>query len=343
MTNLFARGKEPFWQQASTNLIKFVILLHQVLDGYVTLFQVYEHVIDPDKRRARMAEGRRRFGVDAREIVVTKQTHLQTASLTPWDWHVDANGTDTWTAWSAKLQAVLESERLEWRIRQSEASAADADKRAQFEAVQRWFDGDWTRIEPKLRTSIVEGVSVFLSLFDDNPRVKHTFCPPKLLYAARATTDPCAWRRPPPIGELIEQGKVIALNFPAAMNPALARALGTMLKRDFQRAALNRIPAMSAAPDRRWRPALFLCDEYRAFATSRRKRAVRRRKSSSRSRVRRGAFRSSRPRASKPTPGTLPGESWRTLLQGLRTKIFLDAVGRLARASQRISAGALNA
>ena len=47
MTNLFGRGKEPFWQQASTNLVKFVILLHQILDDYVTLFQVYEHVINP--------------------------------------------------------------------------------------------------------------------------------------------------------------------------------------------------------------------------------------------------------------------------------------------------------
>ena len=52
MTNLFGRGKEPFWQQASTNLVKFVILLHQTLDDYVTLFQVYEHVINPDKLRA---------------------------------------------------------------------------------------------------------------------------------------------------------------------------------------------------------------------------------------------------------------------------------------------------
>jgi len=49
MTNLFGKGKEPFWQQASTNLVKFVILLHQILDDYVTLFQVYEHVINPDK------------------------------------------------------------------------------------------------------------------------------------------------------------------------------------------------------------------------------------------------------------------------------------------------------
>jgi len=30
MTNLYGRGKEPFWQQASTNLVKFVILLHQM-------------------------------------------------------------------------------------------------------------------------------------------------------------------------------------------------------------------------------------------------------------------------------------------------------------------------
>ena len=57
MTNLFGRGKEPFWQQASTNLVKFVILLHQVLDEYVTLFQVYEHVISPDKLRAKIADG----------------------------------------------------------------------------------------------------------------------------------------------------------------------------------------------------------------------------------------------------------------------------------------------
>jgi hypothetical protein len=45
MTNLSGRGKEPFWQRVSTNVVKFVILLHQTLDDYVTLFQVYEHVI----------------------------------------------------------------------------------------------------------------------------------------------------------------------------------------------------------------------------------------------------------------------------------------------------------
>jgi len=322
MTNLFGRGKEPFWQQASTNLIKFVILLHQVLDGYVTLFQVYEHVIDPDKLRTRIREGHRRFAVNAKHIVVSKHAHLQTASLSRWDWHVDANGTDTWTAWSRDLEATLETERLEWHVREPAVSATDADRRAQFEAVQRWFDGDWTRIEPKLQTSIVEGVSVFLSLFDDNPRVKHTFCPPKSLYAGDAPTDAAQGIPLPPVADLIEQGKIVALNFPTAMNPALARALGTMLKQDFQRAVLNRIPKMTAEPGRHWRPVLFLCDEYQAFATTGENEPSGDEKFFSLARQARCIpIVATQSLSSLRT--TLPGESWRTLLQGLRTKIFL--------------------
>ena len=38
------------------------------------------------------------------------------------------------------------------------------------------------------------------------------------------------------------------------MNPGLARALGTMLKQDFQRAVLNRIHQMDADPRRSRRP-----------------------------------------------------------------------------------------
>src|SRR6202162_6070837 len=45
LNNLFGRGKEPFWQQAYTNLVKFIILLHKVAYDYVTLFDVYECAI----------------------------------------------------------------------------------------------------------------------------------------------------------------------------------------------------------------------------------------------------------------------------------------------------------
>ena len=43
--------------------------------------------------------------------------------------------------------------------------------------------------------------------------------------------------------------------------------VGTLMKQDFQRAVLARIPAMAEEPDRPWREVLFLCDEYHAFAT----------------------------------------------------------------------------
>ena len=48
LNNLFGKGKEPFWQQAYTNLVKFIILLHKVAYDYVTLFDVYECAISPD-------------------------------------------------------------------------------------------------------------------------------------------------------------------------------------------------------------------------------------------------------------------------------------------------------
>lgn len=51
------------------------------------------------------------------------------------------------------------------------------------------------------------------------------------------------------------------------MNPGLARTIGTLIKPDFQRAVLNRIPLMEREPARSFRDVLLLCDEYQGFAT----------------------------------------------------------------------------
>ena len=319
MTNLFGRGKEPFWQQASTNLVKFVILLYQILNDYVTLFEVYEGVINPDKLRAGIAAGETRFGAGNRRIAVKKREHLFTSALAQWTWHDDETGADTWTYWSQTLEDTLESLHIPWRVDLVTPDPREVEKQAQFEAVKRWFENDWMRIEPKLRTSIVEGISVFLSLFDDNPAVKYTFCPPKDVYLAHDGSQGVAL---PPLADLIEQGKVVALNFPAAMNPGLARALGTMLKQDFQRAVLNRVHRMSAEPDRPWRPVLFLCDEYQAFATSGEHEPSGDEKFFSLARQAR-CIPIVATQSISSLRTVLPGESWRTLLQGLRTKIFL--------------------
>jgi hypothetical protein len=57
LNNLFGKSKEPFWQQAYTNLAKFIILLHKVLYDYVTLFDIYECAINPDRLEEKIRSG----------------------------------------------------------------------------------------------------------------------------------------------------------------------------------------------------------------------------------------------------------------------------------------------
>ena len=71
----------------------------------------------------------------------------------------------------------------------------------------------------------------------------------------------------PPLDQLIESGRVLALNMPAGTNPALARAVGVMLKNAWLQSLLRRPAAAKLDPGRYVRPAVFICDEYQAFAS----------------------------------------------------------------------------
>ena len=57
LTSLFGRGREPFWQQAYTNMTKFLILLHRLLFDYVTLLDIYEM-----RHQSRFAQATHRVG-----------------------------------------------------------------------------------------------------------------------------------------------------------------------------------------------------------------------------------------------------------------------------------------
>ena len=209
---------------------------------------------------------------------------------------------------------------------------AGIEFRQQLEAIERWYLHDWMALDAKLRTSIVEGISVFLSLFDQ-PDVAGVFCPPAPEAATPAENDdadgpghplPGLRRRLPPLSELIEGGKVLALNMPAGANPALARAIGVLLKNAWMQALLRRPAEAARYPDRYMRPAVFICDEYQAFATVGQDDPSGDEK----------AFALTRQCRCIPIVATqsisslrsvLPsGEAWRTLVQTLRTRIFLS-------------------
>src|SRR6267142_1919389 len=46
LNNLFGKSKEPFWQQAYTDLLKFVISLRRITDGYTTFSEIYRYILD---------------------------------------------------------------------------------------------------------------------------------------------------------------------------------------------------------------------------------------------------------------------------------------------------------
>ena len=123
---------------------------------------------------------------------------------------------------------------------------------------------------------------------------------------------------------MIEAGKVMALNLPVGANAATSRAVGCMVKLDFQRAMLQPHPAdggksRSGISARR---SSFATNTSASPRSGRPTRGATR--SSLRCRARRNAFPIVATQSiSSLAESTLPGESWRTLLQTFRTKIFL--------------------
>ncbi len=323
LNNLFGRGKEPFWQQAYTNLVKFIILLHKVAYDYVTLFNVYECAISPPLLEARINEAEE-IGMGCRYVAVTAQTFAgRVADLAGLGFrHLPSENRHV-ALDTPELRELLRKNRISFEPRTVlDPTCADPDKLAKLQAVKRWFTEDWKRIEPKLRTSIVEGISVFLSLFDDNPKVKRVFCPERECYDP-AKNDPKKHGSPlPSFSWLIERGKVAALNFPIGMNPGLAKAIGVMMKLDFERAVLNRVPEIEANTDKHFRQVLFLCDEYQHFATVGENDPTGDEKFFSLSRQPK-CIPIIATQSISSLRSALPGESWRTLLQTFRTKVFL--------------------
>ena len=319
LNNLFGKGKEPFWQQAYTNLIKFIIILHQVGFGYVTLFDVYESAISQEVFERKMRQAEENIVGKCFLAVSREAFELHARALAEVGFEADETGQLYVVLDSLTARYVLQKRGIELRVQHE--SGVDQDRKEQLDSVKRWYNGDWKNLDKKLQSSIVEGISVFLSLFDDNPRVKRTFCPPAELYRENPT--PGSGRKPlPPIATLLEQGKVIALNFPVSMNPGLARAIGVMLKMDFERAVLNRIPRIAAKPNGPWRPILFICDEYHHFATVGENEPSGDEKFFTLSRQAK-CIPIVAPQSLSSLKSTLPGETWRTLLQTFRTKIFL--------------------
>jgi len=320
LNNLFGKSKEPFWQQAYTDLLKFVILLRRITDGYTTLAEVYHYVLETERIEHDIRRLQDSLTEPPESLLVPLAEYRLHCLHAPWVHWFPEGPEQMAHPYDSELETFLASRQVPYRVEKPQSAGWQA-RLHQLAAVERWYRHGWHRLDARLRSSITEGVVVFLSLFDHNPAVQAAFCPPRSAYAGMLKPgDPTPL---PPLEELLETGHVLALNFPVAMNPGLARALGVLLKLDFQRVVLQRIPQMGAHPERLWRDLVFVCDEYHAFATvgetdpsgderafalSRQARLIPIVASQSISSLR----------------SALHGdETWRTLMQCFRTKLFL--------------------
>ena len=333
INQLFGKSREPFWQQAYTNLVRWIVELHRLLPaGWVTLQDIYRCTVDADllARKIREAQDLADRISPVHASISNEDMISHADALKQWDW--EPVGADrVRSRLDAKLRAKLAKLEVTYAV-EATGEGAGGEYRERVEAIERWYDKDWSALDAKLRTSIVEGISVFLSLFDQ-PDVAGVFCPSPPEEAKpveNGDTDapshplPGLRRSLPPLSELIEGGKVLALNMPAGANPALARAIGVLLKSAWMQALLRRPAEAARRPDRYMRPAVFICDEYQAFATVGQDDPSGDEK----------AFALTRQCRCIPIVATqsisslrsvLPsGEAWRTLVQTLRTRIFLS-------------------
>ena len=397
LNQLFGKGKEPFWQQAYTNLVRWIIELHRVFpERWVTLQQVYRCAIDPELFAAKI-EAAEKLSDDLNTGTVFVSSDLvgsNKMALAEWVWERAGNPKEQQAVYSRALKEKLDKLKITYEIVWEPGPGEDTRERV--EAVKRWFVHDWQTLDNKIKSSIVEGVSVFLAMFD-MPDVAKVFCPaaphipddpeaiilqaqlrrikaekdakeaaevkakkPEAAEAAEAepepddkTPDPAAESNQaatsippatggtapisqhlPPLYELIEQGKVLALNMPAGINPALARAVGVMLKNAWLQALLMRPAKMKAKPGSYFRPAVFICDEYQAFASVGEDDPSGDEKSFALTRQCRCIPIVATQSISSLRAVLGSSEAWRSLLQTLRTRIFLslsdDASAKIA-------------
>lgn len=321
ITSIWGKGKEPFWQQSYTDLVRYVILLHRVRDGYLTLVDVFRTVISSGQLEQLLEDTGARLSTTAYVGITKDQYSCCSNLLGPFGFGLDSASGQYVAEWSEPLEDILrEQTSIEAAV--YAPLAASITQQLQFDSVCYWYWEHWKFFRNEVKTSIIQGIAVFLSLFEADPDVRRVFCPPKELYEGKLVASDPNGRVLPPFDELIESGKIVGLNFPVALNPALARTIGTMMKIDYQRAVQLRIPRMESEPGQHFRPTVFICDEYQNFATVGGDSPVGDER----------FFSISRQPKCIPIVATqsvsslkdaLPNEGFKTLMQTFRTKIFL--------------------
>ena len=157
--------------------MRWIIELHRELpERWVTLQQVYRCAIDPELFAAKIeqAEAWSDELNKGTVFVLSDLVGANKMALAEWVWEGAENPKEQRAVYSRALLNNLEKLKLTYRVVWDPGPGDEVRERV--EAVKRWFVNDWQTLDNKIKSSIVEGVSVFLAMFD-MPDVAKVFCP----------------------------------------------------------------------------------------------------------------------------------------------------------------------
>ena len=374
VNQLFGGGKDPFWQMAYTNCVRWIIQSYRVFpDPWFTFHDIYNCMVDKkvlleqvnaatehvyakyvyvlQMSRADFNQHREDLltlqlsppGIDPDNPPEDEDIKTEPFKIAPPEANVTDKDTPAWSDLHERVGVLLgdrpfkELKRVLARLDLGYCChEVQAPSQAELDLdvkITQWYSMNWLGLDEKLRSSIVEGLSVFLGVFVV-PEIARVFCPPR----PDSQTPEELKTMMPALADCIENGKILALNMPAGENPSLARAVGVILKGSWLGALLLRPKLMKEDEERLeegrergeelepryFRPAMFVCDEYQMFATCGEKDPSGDEK----------AFALTRQSKCIPIVATQSivslksvigdGETWQSLLQTLRSRIFLS-------------------
>ena len=178
ITSIWGKGKEPFWQQSYTDLVRYVIMLHRIRDGYLTMVDLFRSVISAGKLEEMLTEVGSRFSTTSYIGIGKDEYHAHEALLSPlgFEWNKDA---DLYViAWTDALENLLTRE-TSATLDVFTRKLYRPEQRDRFDSIQYWYWEHWKFFRSEVKTSIIQASSrdqlKFYFPVSDN-FVKKPFC-----------------------------------------------------------------------------------------------------------------------------------------------------------------------
>ena len=141
INQLFGKSREPFWQQAYTNLVRWIIELHRLLPGgWVTLQDIYRCTVDADLLRHRIREAQNLVNDlrPVRAIISRKDMVEHSEALNKWGWEQVPGTGDMASRLHPELEKRLKKLKVAFKRKVVE-DGAGSEFAERVEAIARWY------------------------------------------------------------------------------------------------------------------------------------------------------------------------------------------------------------